>query len=204
VLFCFCEVWSTVWSTLAGKVGVLFESFLLMIFIIVFSVVPKEIMMNKSLKNTFIFLFGLLAGAGGASFWMMTQVDNQKKLDALFVVSSEINEADRLYRGVVDPKVAIYALQRALGSIESYKQKGFYQQGISIAWDTGLLNARIGRMYQKVGDERLASEYFQKAIESFSKDGWIFGSTQELNKAVDLIDNNQIIDAINKYGKIKK
>ena len=39
-------------------------------------------------------------------------------------------------------------------------------------------------MYQKVEDEKLAYEYFQKAIEA--KDGWILANTQELNKAVDL------------------
>lgn len=150
-----------------------------------------------------MFLLGALTGAGGVFLWIMPQLDNQKKLEALFVVSTEIEEADRLYRGS-DPKLAIYALQRALGIMESCKQKGLFNKDRSVSWDKGLLNARIGRMYQKVEDEKLAYEYFQKAIEAFSKDGWILANTQELNKAVDLIDKNQIENAFKNYGTIKK
>lgn len=159
--------------------------------------------MKKYLKISFIFLLGIMTGAGGVFLWLMPQLDNQKKLEALFVVSSELEEANRVYRES-DPKLAIYALQRALEIMEICKQTSLFNKDRSVSWDKGLLNARIGRMYQKAGDEKSAYGYFQKAIEHFSKVGWILDNSQELNKAVDLIDENQIENAIKNYGRIEK
>lgn len=158
--------------------------------------------MNKYFKIITIFLLGALSGAGVTFLFVMSQSDKEKELWNTFFIASEMSEANRLYRES-EPKIAIYALQRTLSSIESSPKSSLYNQERRVIWDTGLLNARIGRMYQKTSDEKLASEYFKNAMELFSKAGWILDSPQELNKAVDLIDNNRIEDALKNYGKLK-
>ena len=71
-----------------------------------------------------------------------------------FFIASEMSEANRLYRES-EPKIAIYALQRTLSSIESAPRSSLYNQERRVIWDNGLLNARIGRMYQKTTDDKI-------------------------------------------------
>jgi len=155
---------------------------------------------KKYLKIALILALGALLGAGGVLLLMGSWFDGHRKSQALFHIVAQLQEADKQYKEA-DPKVAIYSMERALTVIESYRDRGLYKPVLDRNWDIAVIHARIARMYQKDGDHESASKHFQMSMELFSRDGWKLKNVDELNKAIDLIDEGRTVDAYKKYGK---
>lgn len=157
--------------------------------------------MKKYLKIALILALGALVGAAGVLILMDYWFDSHNKAQALVHIVAELKEANKQYKEA-DPKVAIYAMERTLAVIEFYRDRGLYRpHGLNRNWEIALIHARIARMYRKDGDLESASKRFQMAIELFSSDGWKLKDVDELNKAVDLIDEGRMLEAFRKYGK---
>jgi hypothetical protein len=97
-----------------------------------------------------------------------------------------------------DRHVALYVLTRALQAQEEHLRATNTPK--SSFWDIGLLNARIAKVHSQLGEAEQAALHVQSAIIAFTQFGWRLRNADELWGALELIDNNKLREAVERYG----
>jgi len=161
--------------------------------------------MKSFLKYLGVFGIGLIIGALGALFWFESAQKKINEVNALIHRANAAEEAQEQYLNG-DPNVAIYLQKRILQNYQSLeKQPDGYGNTIQDKkLDVALLNARIGKLYKRMGDEAEANKYFYAAIQAFSQMEWRINDAEELLESLKLFDDHKGAEAIKKFGTMKK
>jgi tetratricopeptide (TPR) repeat protein len=146
-------------------------------------------------------LCGAIVGGVVSSWWFSSQLQDASEFSDLAHRAQLQEEAFEQYRNG-EPHVAIYVLQRSLKESIEYAASQENKRGTR--WDVALTYARLGKMYLQLGEPSNANIHFNKAIEAFAHDGWSLRDVSELRTALELIDKNRLVEAMERYGTVKK
>ena|SRR5690349_19656047 len=158
---------------------------------------PSFIPLKRGVKTAIAFLMGMVVGGAGSFLWISQRLAPAQEFTSLAKRASLEEEAFAQYR-TGDPHVALYVLTRALTAQEEHVRVTNTQK--SNFWDIGLLNARLANVHSQLGDAEQAALHVQSAIVAFAQFGWQLHNADELWGALELIDNNKLREAVERYG----
>jgi hypothetical protein len=144
---------------------------------------------------------GAVLGAFASFWWLSNQLKDAAEITNLAYRARLQQEAFAQYRGG-SPQVAVYALNMSLKESLEYLDSPDNRRGGW--WDVALTHARLGQSYRKMGDASNSQIHFDKAIEAFGRSGWQLKDSAELAAALQLIDENRLVEATSRFGKMVK
>jgi len=164
--------------------------------------------MRSKIFTVVIFLLIFLTGSAvgwGYSWWrysktMGEQVNLNYKIFSSMVYAYEFEEAGKQYQSP-NSELAIYVLERALRNGTAAKPPYFSDRQIS--WDSAIVHARLGKLYQDAGNKQLSDVHLAQAVKDFEKFGWKL-DIREVLKVLPFINAKQSVEAMKKFGTSAK
>lgn len=150
----------------------------------------------------------LIAGAtiGVVGLWiyfgMMAKavLEEGQELFASAQYYYEVSEAERQFSNG-NRDVSIYALERAVRNLPQFRSPKRVDCRRA-AYTLAKFHVRLARLYQEGGNLGAHEEHLKKAISSYESMGWTLRSTEELTKAIPLIEAGKTSEALKVYGTI--
>lgn len=143
-------------------------------------------------------LIGAVIGGFGTYSWMSGALRSVAEITSTMYRAQLQEEAFEQYKNG-EPRVAIYALQRSLEEAQRYADSA--DNRVVSAWDVALTHARLAKTYLRVGDKTNADSHVTKALEAFARARWTLHDSSELMAALELIDENKLVQAVQRFGE---
>lgn len=139
-------------------------------------------------------ILGLFVGALGGYYWLFDNLEAMNEVGVLARVSSEAEAVLPTYVGG-NPEVGMYALQRYISLLESYKDLNLRVLDKKVlAWDISIGYVRLGNLAEKAGKGKEAAVAFANALIASRQTGRELKSLAELRAIVDAslkMNNNE-------------
>ena len=105
-----------------------------------------------------------------------------------FLASESAASMEQYYIG--SPEVAAYALRRNIKLLETFiGQEAFVKDKTILAWDITLSYARLGKLADRLGEKKEASDEYSRALQASVQTGRRFESVRDLLLLVDKLDS---------------
>ncbi|MGZ8251448.1 MAG: hypothetical protein ACXW1P_03700 [Methylophilaceae bacterium] len=153
------------------------------------------------------FILGVVLGFGFC--WLQYGRHLQQSLSSSFpqmlgvftsaVYTQEVTEADNQFNNP-NNAVAIYALNRAVNSIERFPPSEKEFSCIKTSFMLGKYNIRLASLYDQNNQQDLKVKHLNKALSAYEAMGWKLNGVDELNKATPVDSPEDLKEAITKYG----
>jgi tetratricopeptide (TPR) repeat protein len=146
---------------------------------------------HKVVRGLLIFPVGALVGIGGTVWWMQVAIQQANEFAAMQTIAAEADEMVKQYRSA-KPDVALYALERYITLLESYRGKNLrVLDAIVISTDLALAYTRLGNLAGKLGEPAKASHAYSQALIVYQQAGQKVQSIDELKQLVQRLDENK-------------
>jgi tetratricopeptide (TPR) repeat protein len=148
--------------------------------------------MKKFLKVFIIFISGIFVGATLVFVIMKKNLEHMNELMSWEYISSESEAAINAYE-FQSPEVGIYAFQRYIQLLNSYKGKNLILfDDKALLKSISLANVRLGNLYTKIGTHDKAEQCYSRAVDLYRESGKSV-SLEELKQLIRKLDSNMEI-----------